>query len=73
MHAIGSDCTVKLKAGLPAPPGAGCGVSAFDQAYVTRARSLGGLFRRKFHTLPFSQQLEDRAPHGTALHDAADA
>jgi hypothetical protein len=47
-------------------------VSAFDQPYVTRARSLGGIFRLKFHTLPFSQQLENSATHGTAMEEMLD-
>jgi len=40
---------------------------AFDQANLTGAGPLGRFFLSEFDPLPFTQQLEDRAPDGTAM------
>ena len=56
---------------FPAPmlgPG-GEGRSAFDQANVTGAWTLGGVLGLKIHSLSFAQEFKNCAPNGAAVEE----
>jgi hypothetical protein len=44
-----------------------------DQPNVAGARAFRRFFRREFHALAFSQELEDCAAHGAAMEEVLDA
>ena len=63
-----------MRAFNPGPDGGRAeGGLVLDQPDVTRARSFRRVFRRKFHTLAFSQQLEDSSAHCAAVKKMLDA
>ena len=47
--------------------------SAFDQANITRPRTLTGILGSEIHTLSFAQQFEDCAAYRTAVKEVFDA
>src|SRR5580765_1741326 len=47
--------------------------SAFDQANISRARSLAGILGCKFHALPFAKKFENGASHRAAMEEVLDA
>jgi hypothetical protein len=47
--------------------------SSFNETHVSCPRTLLGFLDREVDTLAFPQQLEHRAPHGTAMKEVLEA
>jgi hypothetical protein len=45
----------------------------FNQTHVSRARALLGFLDREVDALAFPEQLEHRAPHGTAMKEVLES